>query len=188
MKKKNTFTYLLIGLGLCFSSLESGLRADTPENYTNNRYPLVRKPLMELPLGSIKAKGWLQEMLVRQKNGATGQMDKLYPLVMGERNGWLGGDGDQWERGPYWIDGLLPLAYILDDAQLKAKVQPWIEWALKSQREDGFFGPAKDYPGEAGIQRDNSHDWWPRMVMLKILQQYYSATNDQRVIRFMTNG
>lgn len=70
-------------------------------------------------------------MLVRQKNGATGQMDKLYPLVMGERNGWLGGDGDQWERGPYWIDGLLPLAYILDDAQLKAKVQPWIEWALK---------------------------------------------------------
>ena len=55
MKKKNTFTYLLIGLGLCFSSLGSGLRADTPENYTNNRYPLVRKPLMELPLGSIKA-------------------------------------------------------------------------------------------------------------------------------------
>lgn len=114
-------------------------------------------------------------------------MDKLYPLVMGERNGWLGGDGDQWERGPYWIDGLLPLAYLLDDTQLKAKVQPWIEWALNSQREDGFFGPAKDYPGEAGIQRDNSHDWWPRMVMLKILQQYYSATNDQRVIRFMTN-
>jgi len=101
--------------------LESGLRADTPENYTNNRYPLVRKPLMELPLGSIKAKGWLQEMLVRQKNGATGQMDKLYPLVMGERNGWLGGDGDQWERGPYWIDGLLPLAYILDDAQLESQ-------------------------------------------------------------------
>ena len=48
-------------------------------------------------------------MLIRQKNGATGQMDTLYPLVMGERNGWLGGDGDQWERGPYWIDGLLPL-------------------------------------------------------------------------------
>ena len=70
---------------------------------------------MELPLGSIKPKGWLHEMLVRQKNGASGQMDVLYPSVMGKRNGWLGGDGDQWERGPYWIDGLLPLAYILDD-------------------------------------------------------------------------
>ncbi|MCB6701148.1 beta-L-arabinofuranosidase domain-containing protein [Bacteroides uniformis] len=155
-------------------------------NYKNNRYPLLRKPLMELPLGSIKPKGWLHEMLVRQKNGASGQMDVLYPSVMGKRNGWLGGDGDQWERGPYWIDGLLPLAYILDDDVLKAKVQPWIEWALQSQREDGFFGPEKDYPGEPGLQRDNSQDWWPRMVVLKILQQYYSATNDKRVVAFMT--
>ena len=65
-------------------------------NYKNNRYPLLRKPLMELPLGSIKPKGWLHEMLVRQKNGASGQMDVLYPSVMGKRNGWLGGDGDQW--------------------------------------------------------------------------------------------
>ena len=155
-------------------------------NYKNNRYPLLRKPLMELPLGSIKPKGWLHEMLVRQKNGASGQMDVLYPSVMGKRNGWLGGDGDQWERGPYWIDGLLPLAYILDDDVLKAKVQPWIEWALQSQREDGFFGPEKDYPGEPGLQRDNLQDWWPRMVVLKILQQYYSATNDKRVVAFMT--
>ena len=101
-------------------------------------------------------------MLERQKKGASSQMDILYPEVMGARNGWLGGDGDQWERGPYWIDGLLPLAYILDDRELKQKVQPWIEWALKSQREDGFFGPAKDYAPEPGLQRDNSADWWPR--------------------------
>ena len=158
---------------------------DNP-NYHNNRYPLIRKPYMELPLGSIKAKGWLLEMLERQKSGASGQMDELYPEVMGVRNGWLGGDGDQWERGPYWIDGLLPLAYILDDELLKAKVQPWVEWALNSQREDGYFGPAKNYGPEPGLQRNNSADWWPRMVVLKILQQYHSATGDRRVIDFMT--
>lgn len=157
-----------------------------PECPSNNRYPLVRKPYMELPLGSIKAKGWLLEMLQRQRNGASSQMDVLYPEVMGARNGWLGGDGDQWERGPYWIDGLLPLAYILDDKEMKAKIQPWIEWTLASQREDGFFGPAKDYSPEAGLQRDNSSDWWPRMVVLKIMQQYYSATGDERVVDFMT--
>lgn len=176
---------LLVGTIFCHF-----LSAKTPQNradnYLNNRYPLVRKPLIELPLGSIKPQGWLKEMLVRQKEGATGHMDKLYPQVMNERNGWLGGDGDQWERGPYWIDGLLPLAYLLDDKQLKEKVQPWIEWTLQSQREDGFFGPATDYPGEEGLQRDNSHDWWPRMVMLKILQQYYSTTKDERVISFMS--
>lgn len=92
----------------------------------------------------------------------TGNLDQIYEPVMGKRNGWLGGDGDVWERGPYWIDGLLPLAYILDDDQLKKKVQPWIEWALASQNEEGYFGPETDRPNEPGLQRDNSHDWWPK--------------------------
>ena len=145
-----------------------------------------RNPYRELPLGAIRPKGWLREMLVRQRDGATGQLDSLYPLVMNQRNGWLGGDGDQWERGPYWIDGLLPLAYILDDKALIAKTKPWVEWTLNSQQPDGYFGPSKDYSPEPGIQRDNSRDWWPKMVMLKVLKQYYSATNDKRVIDLMT--
>ncbi|MDB5288288.1 MAG: hypothetical protein JWR05_3237 [Mucilaginibacter sp.] len=155
--------------------------------YNINRAPLRQNPYIELPLGAIKPQGWLREMLIKQKNGATGNLDKLYPLVMNKRNGWLGGDGDQWERGPYWIDGLLPLAYILNDKDLIAKTKPWIEWTLKSQRPDGLFGPTKDYPAEAGIQRDNSLDWWPKIVMLKVLKQYYSATGDKRVINLMTN-
>lgn len=60
----------------------------------------------------------MQEQLVRMKNGMTGNLDQVYEKVMGPRNGWLGGDGDVWERGPYWIDGLLPLAYILNDQAL----------------------------------------------------------------------
>ncbi len=155
--------------------------------YRNNRPPLRPNPYIELPLGAIKPQGWLREMLLRQKNGATGQLDKLYPLVMGPRNGWLGGDGDQWERGPYWIDGLLPLAYILDDKELIAKTKPWIEWTLNSGQPSGYFGPAKNYGPEPGLQRDNSGDWWPKMVILKILQQYYSATKDPRVTALMTN-
>lgn len=155
-------------------------------NYTGNRLPLRQNPYLELPLGAIQPEGWLKEMLVRQRNGATGKLDQLYPLVMGKRNGWLGGDGDQWERGPYWLDGLLPLAYILKDEELIAKTKPWIEWALNSQQSDGYFGPSKDYGPEDGIQRDNSRDWWPKMVMLKVLKQYYMATGDKRVIKLLT--
>lgn len=159
--------------------------AQTPP--LNNRPPLRPNPYVELPLGAIRPQGWLRELLVRQKNGATGRLDTLYPRVMNARNGWLGGDGDQWERGPYWIDGLVPLAYILNDKDLIAKAKPWIDWTLNSQKADGYFGPATDYPNQPGIQRDNSHDWWPKMVMLKVLKQYHSATGDQRVIRLMTN-
>lgn len=158
-------------------------------NYINNRTPLKTNPYIELPLGAIKPSGWLKEQLIRQKDGMTGQLDNLYPEVMGKRNGWLGGDGDVWERGPYWIDGLVPLAYILDDAKLKAKAQEWIEWSIKNQDTSGYFGPvppAVEPPKEEGLQRDKARDWWPKMVMLKVLQQYYNATKDQRVINLMT--
>ena len=155
-------------------------------NYSNNRYPLLQKMYMELPLGAIKADGWMQEQLIRMKDGMTGHLDHVYEKVMGPRNGWLGGDGDVWERGPYWIDGLLPLAYLLDDEALKEKVKPWIEWTLASQKPNGYFGPDTDRAPEPGLQRTNAHDWWPKMVMLKIMQQYYSATKDERVIEFLT--
>lgn len=146
----------------------------------------VRVTYEELPLGSISPEGWLREKLELQRDNISKDLDKTYPQVMGPSNGWLGGDGDQWERGPYWIDGLLPLAYVLDDEQLKAKVKPWVEWALASQTEDGNFGPRTDYERVKGIQRINSLDWWPRMVVLKVLQQHYNATGDERVLPFMT--
>lgn len=154
-------------------------------SYTSNRHPLAKEHFIELPLGCISAEGWLKDVLISQKDGLTGHLDEVYPEVVGERNGWLGGDGDQWERGPYWIDGLLPLAYILKDKELIEKTRPWIEWILSSQKEDGSFGPDKNYPYEKGLQRNNCQDWWPRMVALKILQQYWSATKDERVIPFM---
>jgi DUF1680 family protein len=182
--------FALLSLGISSRLIAQSTASRKPTafaGYVNNRPPLRLNPYIELPLGAIKARGWLLEMLLRQKTGASGRLDELYPLVMGKRNGWLGGDGDQWERGPYWIDGLLPLAYLLDDKELIAKTKPWVEWAISSQQPNGYFGPLKDYPQEAGVQRDNCQDWWPKMVVLKFLKQYYSATHDQRVIKLMTS-
>ena len=73
-----------------------------------------------------------------------------------------------------------------DDEALTAKARPWVEWALASQQENGFFGPSEDLPNEDGLQRDRTHDWWPRMVVLKFLKQYYDATQDPRIPVFMT--
>jgi hypothetical protein len=175
-----------IGSALLLVSIS--VKGQEPQSlYQNNREPLLSKPFIELPLGAVKPEGWLKDQMLRMKNGMTGSLDTLYENVMGPRNGWLGGDGDVWERGPYWIDGLLPLAYILDDQKLKDKVQPWIEWTLKSQQPDGYFGPSVDQGPEPGLQRNNARDWWPKMVVLKFMKQYYDATRDQRVIPFMTN-
>lgn len=177
------FLNFMIMDALTVTAQENGRR-----EYVQNRFPLQSKPYMALPLGSIKPTGWLKEQLVAMKDGMCGNLDDLYPLVLGSRNGWLGGDGDVWERGPYWLDGLVPLAYILNDADLKAKAQKWIEWSLNHQMEDGYFGPIppeKEPSPEPGLQRDRARDWWPKMVMLKVLQQYYDATGDKRVIDLM---
>ena len=95
----------------------------------------------ELPLGAIRPTGWLHGQLERMASGLTGRLDRLYPSVMGDRNGWLGGDGDGWERGPYWIDGLLPLAYQLGSDSLQQKALRWVDWTLEHQAEDGYLGP-----------------------------------------------
>ncbi len=158
--------------------------------YIGNRFPLVPGKYIPLPLGSIKPAGHLLKMLQLQRDGLTGNLDSIYSEVCGPDNGWLGGTGDCWERGPYWIDGLVPLAYILDDSNLKAKAQKWIDWAIDNQRPDGYFGPYPNKEGTPkikGTQQTNSEDWWPKMVMLKAMQQYYSATGDARVIKLMTN-
>ncbi len=179
------FILLFNGIVTCVASGDS---TSPVNNYVQNRLPLKAKPYLALPLGAIQPKGWLHEQLLTMKKGMCGELDKLYPSVLGSRNGWLGGDGDVWERGPYWLDGLVPLAYILNDPQLISKVKPWIEWSLNHQRPDGYFGPPpaeKEPEDEPGLQRGLARDWWPKMVMLKVLQQYYDATQDKRVIDLM---
>jgi hypothetical protein len=102
---------------------------------------------------------------------------------VGSDNGWLGGSGESWERGPYYVDGLVPLAYLLDDSQLIEKASRWVEWTLASQRPDGLFGPRKITTVNSEVDRD--HDWWHLMIMLKAVIQYQEATGDDRVIPFL---
>ena len=150
-----------------------------------NLAPLEPSRFAYLPLGAVRADGWLGEQLRLQADGLTGHLDEIYPQVMGPDNAWLGGEGDAWERGPYWLDGLLPLAYLLDDKALVDKAQGWIEAMLASQQADGFMGPSVDHPFVYGLQRGQTHDWWPKMVALKVMRQYYEATGDPRALDFL---
>ncbi len=159
------------------------------DHYVTNQRPLVAQKYTALPLGAIKPKGILLKNLELQRDGLTGKLDSVYSIVCGDNNGWLGGTGDGWERGPYWIDGLVPLAYILDDAELKAKAQKWIDWSIDNQMANGYFGPRplpKGYKKIKGTQQGQRDDWWPKMVMLKAIQQYYTATEDVRALDLMT--
>ena len=141
----------------------------------------------EIPLGQITPTNWLKQQSDILKNGSTGHLDEFHKKIQID-NGWLGGKGDDWEETPYWLDGALPLAYITKDPVLIQKVNKYVQWTLNTQRPSGFFGPYSKYETETGKPVElgsQGADWWPRMVMLKVLQQYYQATNDPRVIPFM---
>ncbi len=138
-----------------------------------NRAPLHANAFYTLPLGAVRPSGWLRNQLLIQANGLSGHLGETWADV-GPNSGWLGGTGESWERGPYYLDGLVPLAYLLDDANLKAKAQAFIDWTLNHQSAEGMLGP-----------RSND-DWWPRIVLLKVLTQYFEATGDSRVIPALT--
>ena len=126
-----------------------------------------------LPLSSVRPRGWLKQQLQIQAEGLSGHLEEVWKDV-GPDSGWLGGKGESWERGPYYLDGYVPLAYLLDDAAMKKRAQKWIDWTLEHGQPSGMIGPS------------SNDDWWPRMVMLKVLTQYQEATGDARVIPLMT--
>ena len=136
----------------------------TTDNITQKRR---FKPL---PLGTVLPRGWLRKQLEIQAEGLSGHLDEFWPEV-GPNSGWLGGKGESWELGPYYLDGLVPLAYLLNDKKLKAKAARWINWTLSNPGKDGWIGPKTDHPDR----------WWPRAIMLKVLTQYAEATSDRRV-------
>lgn len=152
-------------------------------NYFSNQGELNESAFVQLPMGAVEAKDWLKQQLYLQKNGLTGAIHDEYALY-GENNGWRGGTGDGWEKGAYYLRGLASLAWVLDDDELKTKAMEWIDFILDSQRENGFMGPLNDGDGSS-----DSWDWWPRMVILQVIRDYYEATElegnpDQRVLPF----
>ena len=130
--------------------------------------PLPHAAFAPLPLGCIRPTGWLEKQLRIQADGLSGHIEEIWP-DLGPNNAWRGGRGDAWERGPYYLDGLVPLAFELGDSKLLARMQGWMDWNLEHQRPDGGLGP--DWP----------RDWWPDMVFLKALAQYGEGSGDERV-------
>jgi hypothetical protein len=137
--------------------------------------PLLHARAFEpLPLGSIKPAGWLENQLRIQADGLSGHLDEFWPDV--KDSAWFGGTAEGWERVPYWLDGLVPLAYLLGDPALEAKVNRSVAFILAQQHADGWLGPLGDN------LKHKPYDVWPLFPLFKALAQCQEATGDARVI------
>jgi uncharacterized protein len=128
-----------------------------------------------LPLGSVRPAGWLQRQLRLQADGLSGHLDDFWPDV--GQSQWFGGKAEGWERAPYWLDGVVPLAWVLDDKTLQAKVKRYVDHIVASQRPDGWYAP---YPLDASAK---PYDLWAILLANKVLVQYHEATGDAAVLQ-----
>lgn len=146
---------------------------------TSHHSELLRPVFHPLPLGTVRPIGWLYRQLRIQADGISGHLDEFWPDIQGSQ--WFGGDTEAWERAPYWLDGMIPLAFLLDDATLKDKVMRYMDYILTHQGEDGWLGP-RVMVAAAGRKESLPYDLWAQLLATKVLTQYGEATGDQRVI------
>ena len=111
----------------------------------------------------IKPQGWLRRQLELQANGLVGHLDQIWEAI--RCSAWVGGEEDGWERVPYWLDGFVPMAYLLDDPELKKKADWYMNTILDRQQENGCICP----PG----QKDTAgFGMWTLFLFGKVLTMY----------------
>ena len=185
MQTRKFFALVAIGLATAVTvqAQDSEIAIVERPAMTANGYraPLHGGYLKKLAVGQVQPKGWLLEILTRQKNGLNGQLGTVSDWLDKRNNQWLSDQGNHgWEEVPYWLRGYSSLAYILNDEQMKQEAQVWFEGVLTHLKSNGELGPS-------GTDGDpQTPDLWAKMPMLWALQTYYEATGDERVLPAMT--
>ncbi|NJD03124.1 MAG: hypothetical protein FIA99_11150 [Ruminiclostridium sp.] len=132
-------------------------------------YPSVFRPLQ---VKEIKPEGWLLNQLKIQAAGLSGNLDKFWPDIKDSQ--WIGGKAEGWERVPYWLDGFIPLAWLLNDEDMKDRARRYISYIIEHQAADGWICP------ESNGNRQ-TYDVWALLLILKVLVLYHDATRDSRI-------
>ena len=129
------------------------------------------RPLAFSPFSpaEITPQGWLYRQLRQQADSLAGNLDKLWPDIRDSM--WIGKERNDWERVPYWLDGFIPLAFLLDDGNMKARAATYINGILDRQCEDGWLCPTNNR---------YHYDTWAALLLCKVLAVWCDATNDSR--------
>ncbi|KAJ7931416.1 hypothetical protein B0H13DRAFT_1958029 [Mycena leptocephala] len=102
----------------------------------------VPVPAASLPLATVKYNELPLGALLAQANGLHGNLQNFWPVV--QNSVWLGGTGDYsnlHEGGSYWLNGVVPTAFQLNDQRLLGDIGKWVNYIISHQGSDGWLGP-----------------------------------------------
>ena len=120
----------------------------------------------------IKPAGWLAAQLRVQADGLCGNLDRVWDDVRDSM--WIGGEREGWERVPYWLDGFIPLAYLLNDEDMIARAKKYIDAIVSHQQDDGWLCPCTP-------EERKTYDTWAVQLISKTLTVYYDCSGDERI-------
>ena len=120
----------------------------------------------------LKPAGWLRRQLEIQAAGLSGHLDKIWPDIAD--SAWIGGTHEGWERVPYWLDGFVPLAYLLEDEDMIGRARRYIYAIIEAQKPDGWLCPCED-------AERTTYDTWAVLLMSKVLTVYYECSQDPQI-------
>ena len=126
----------------------------------------------KLTAGEISPRGWLKRQLEIQAAGLAGNLDKVWPDVRDSK--WIGGEREGWERVPYWLDGFIPLSFLLKDDGMVARAKRYIDRILEGQCEDGWICPCSE-------EERKTYDVWALFLLLKVLVLWHECSGDGRI-------
>lgn len=143
--------------------------------------------LDRFPLGSIFARGFLRDQMLRGKDGMAGHLHELEPdMLTGPYQreyrvpNWDDMQNTSWGAevaGNFW-SGYIHNAFTLDDPEMIETATDWVEKVMANQREDGYIG-TYNKPGDNIYEDFNG---WGVTAGLRGLIAFYEATGREDVL------
>lgn len=143
--------------------------------------------LHTLPLGSIRAEGFLKDQLLIGKDGMAGHLYELEPEMIAQPyvqdthvKAWSANTQVGWQAeisGNYWT-GYIQHAFTLGDEEMIARATQWVNEMLKQQQADGYLGT---YRAEGADMMDD-YNAWGSTCAYRGLICFYEATGRQDVL------
>ena len=153
--------------------------------------------------GEVKPQGWLRDWCETARNGYVSRMDEIdqaFPRAWsrdfhprGKYLDWTDRDKGAWctEGGAYWFEGLVRLAWELDDAELKAYAKKRLEPLLERMNPNAiafvYWMDRNDSAQMAEVEKAN-HGFIVGASgrTTRAVLAYYEATGDERALRALT--
>jgi hypothetical protein len=148
--------------------------------------PKIQPAFTPLPPGAVRPDGWLRDWARAAADGITGHLDERAAVY---REGYRAteftakgvkphGTGWPLEQCAYWLDGLVRLAYILDDPVLIAKARSRLDLVVDGVHNGGesliYWRPKSEL--------QDTFNNWAHSHMGRALVAYYQATGDRRIL------